>query len=662
MKKLLLIPFLLSAFLSSGQIISSTTNDCEFKFILPNQVYGAGIAANLKTTRYVSFDQIHYKRIMVDNTPGSEKFQVFLTLGVETFGFSESIATSYYGISATALFNQIVAVIDASACGGGGGSPPTSQAGIQWLDEGVNLGTQGTVTSVDLVGSSITGTRVGNVLTITLSGAAAGWLLDGNTVGSEKWIGTIDNFDFPVRVNNVEKWRFETFGGLSYAGFGTGGSAATRRNLFIFPTVDGFTGATVSTADGTVAIGSAVLQNLESGILNIGIGNNALNAATTTRSNIAIGASALQFITTGVAAAGSNTAVGEDVLSAVGFNGVNNSGYGRGSLSGFTGASNANSGLGHLSGSTFVGGSGNVFLGNSSGLTPGGSTYSNSGYIMQNSYANQSNELVLGGISTTDIFLFGGKYADTVTATYHVQPRSIYGTGSAFVPGGMSNSPSDSKLYFDASSGTGNKRGGVIGFGAPYPGSSGAAKNTAIPVIEVYSNNTEDNFIGVLHKPVVNQGATFSYTGVEIDITTTAEGSGTHRLLNVQEDNTDVFTVHDNKTVLTASRFETVQGADVASAAGAIAVGNDGNAFELTGTNAVTLISNVGWQNGSEITFIFTSTATLTDGTANSGTDIGMELFGGLNFTGSADDVITLILSEVGGTQRWRQKGAASVN
>lgn len=30
------------------------------------------------------------------------------------------------------------------------------------------------------------------------------WLLDGNTVVSEKWIGTIDNFDFPFRTNNVE--------------------------------------------------------------------------------------------------------------------------------------------------------------------------------------------------------------------------------------------------------------------------------------------------------------------------------------------------------------------------------------------------------------------------------------------------------------------------
>ncbi len=98
-----------------------------------------------------------------------------------------------------------------------------------------------------------------------------------------------------------------------------------------------------------------------------------------------------------------------------------------------------------------------------------------------------------------------------------------------------------------------------------------------------------------------------------------------------------------------------VQGADVASVAGAIALGADGNAFEITGTNAITLISNTIWQNGSVITLAFTSTATLTDGTANSGTDIGMELAGNTNFVASAGATVTLRLMEIGGTQRWRE-------
>jgi hypothetical protein len=120
-------------------------------------------------------------------------------------------------------------------------------------------------------------------------------------------------------------------------------------------------------------------------------------------------------------------------------------------------------------------------------------------------------------------------------------------------------------------------------------------------------------------------------------------------------------TTISSEEIVMDGRLEQTQGGDVTSLSGAISVGTDGNAFELTGTNTITLISNVGWQNGSEITFVFTSTATLTDGTANSGTDIGMELAGGANFTGSADDVITLLLCEIGGTQRWREK-CRSVN
>jgi hypothetical protein len=103
------------------------------------------------------------------------------------------------------------------------------------------------------------------------------------------------------------------------------------------------------------------------------------------------------------------------------------------------------------------------------------------------------------------------------------------------------------------------------------------------------------------------------------------------------------------------------QGASVASVAGAITLGQDGNVFEITGTNAITLINNVRWQNGSMVTLLFTSTASLTDGTANSGNDIGMELAGNANFTGSAGATLTLVLSSVSGTVRWRET-SRSVN
>lgn len=40
------------------------------------------------------------------------------------------------------------------------------------------------------------------------------WALNGNTVTAEKFIGTIDNFRLPVRINNVERISFETDGDI----------------------------------------------------------------------------------------------------------------------------------------------------------------------------------------------------------------------------------------------------------------------------------------------------------------------------------------------------------------------------------------------------------------------------------------------------------------
>lgn len=114
-----------------------------------------------------------------------------------------------------------------------------------------------------------------------------------------------------------------------------------------------------------------------------------------------------------------------------------------------------------------------------------------------------------------------------------------------------------------------------------------------------------------------------------------------------------VFT-HNSK-VLVNGRMEQQQGADVASVAGAITLGTDGNTFEITGTNAITLISNVGWQNGSKVTLLFTSTATIASGTATSGTDITVLLNGGATYVGSAGSRLVLELGEIGGTQAWRE-------
>jgi len=136
--------------------------------------------------------------------------------------------------------------------------------------------------------------------------------------------------------------------------------------------------------------------------------------------------------------------------------------------------------------------------------------------------------------------------------------------------------------------------------------------------------------------------ASFTTSGInEAASTILQSNSGALVLGTSNAQNVRFFTNNTLRAVLSSTsltvsvRHINSQGADVASVAGAIALGSDGNTFEITGTNAITLISNTNWQNGSEVNLIFTSTATLTDGTANSGTDIGMELAGGANFVAS---------------------------
>lgn len=77
--------------------------------------------------------------------------------------------------------------------------------------------------------------------------------------------------------------------------------------------------------------------------------------------------------------------------------------------------------------------------------------------------------------------------------------------------------------------------------------------------------------------------------------------------------------------------FKTRKGADVASVAGAITLG-DGNVFVITGTNTITSITAK--PAGTEVTLIFSSTAGLTDGS-------NLKLAGSLSAT--ADDVIKLV-------------------
>lgn len=182
-----------------------------------------------------------------------------------------------------------------------------------------------------------------------------------------------------------------------------------------------------------------------------------------------------------------------------------------------------------------------------------------------------------------------------------------------------------------------------------------------------------DLFSGILHPMMVSIGTTADDLTVTDDLTvgddatitgdlvagtiTTAGalGAGASTL-----GATTTTTLAPSGNVTAGARIKSKQGADVASA-NDLVLGADGNVFEITGATQINHISNLNWQNGSEVTLVFTSTPTVKASQATSGTDLLIMLAAGADFVASANDLLTLVLCEMGGVQVWREK-CRSVN
>lgn len=133
-----------------------------------------------------------------------------------------------------------------------------------------------------------------------------------------------------------------------------------------------------------------------------------------------------------------------------------------------------------------------------------------------------------------------------------------------------------------------------------------------------------------------------------------ASRTGRYAISGVSSGTTnEIIYLEGDKRVRFNGRAEETQGADIASAT-TISLGYDGNTFEITGTSAVEQISNIGWQNGSRVTLFLTSACSFDGGTANSGTDIGLKMNGGAG-SQTGPGVLTLVLGEIGGDQKWRE-------
>jgi len=126
-----------------------------------------------------------------------------------------------------------------------------------------------------------------------------------------------------------------------------------------------------------------------------------------------------------------------------------------------------------------------------------------------------------------------------------------------------------------------------------------------------------------------------------------------------------IYRSADNELTASVQRYKLTgrlvqkQGADVTSANN-LTLGSDGNTFEITGTTQVNLIASTGWQNGSEVTLLLASGITVKHGQTTSGSNITISLSGATDLVTAAETSLTLVLSEVGGTQKWREKHRVS--
>lgn len=106
---------------------------------------------------------------------------------------------------------------------------------------------------------------------------ASGWLLNGNTVLSEKFIGTIDAFDFPVRVHNIEVARFKE----TSINFTPAATSSGIVSPFIF-TIPSNTNQTASVEAIAINIPSVTIQHA--------------TGALATQRNIVVGAPTYSFV------------------------------------------------------------------------------------------------------------------------------------------------------------------------------------------------------------------------------------------------------------------------------------------------------------------------------------------------------------------------------
>lgn len=141
---------------------------------------------------------------------------------------------------------------------------------------------------------------------------------------------------------------------------------------------------------------------------------------------------------------------------------------------------------------------------------------------------------------------------------------------------------------------------------------------------------------------IVSMGRTGT-NNTNIGISVNATGATNNYSIIAGEGNVGIGTSTPTMRLqLSFGRFGQAKGANVA-AANDLTLGEDGNLFHVTGNTTINAITTNHWQAGSEIILIFDSNPTVKNNTAGGAGTAVMLLAGGVDFSATANDVLTLI-------------------
>lgn len=426
----------------------------DFRFAV-GQSRGAGVSGkfifrNTKTGGGASIAQPHYDTLTIDST--------YVSLSPHGTGVGNTFELRHLELAANGVHYI------------GFKAPDLISGNVMWtLPATDSTGTQALVSD-----------GAGILSWATLVSSATVWLLDGNTVGSEKFIGTLDNFDFPIRTNNVE-------------------------NVVVFAT--GQTGFGISASP----LGKVHIEGIAGGYALY----TEFNAGTTQNWSIRDDGELRYASARGAFIDGSAPS-----STYFGFNaGINmssgNTGFGAFVLGGAGGAAIENVAMGGLAGNRVTTGDGNVFYGYNSGNTftaPDGAdrvgitTGFNSVYIGQRTgaFANNisdsiaigtyamvraNNQLVIGGSAdnaeyygVNDVYIGQGVSLDLIAQSMGQKSVNIQTTGIG--AGQTDISAATSYLAWCSAVGTGTGIGGDIRFYSCPAGSTGTSRNALLRQVD----------------------------------------------------------------------------------------------------------------------------------------------------------------------------------